>query len=390
MRLAIVSHKVCWKSSDSANEFQTDGGFPLQVKAISELFDETKLLVPFEGVREKVGATPLEGKKLKVQPLSVSKSKGLARKMSFPLWLMKNGRTIWREIKRADAVHTPIPGDIGTIGMAFAILQRKPLFVRHCGNWLVQRTAAEHVWKWLMEYFAGGRNVMFATGGTEKAPSERNSCIKWIFSTSLKRENIERAVVRDFPQDGKLKLIIACRLENRKGVDVVIESLPSILKKYPKASLDVIGGGSLEQKLKERAEKLGLTENIRFHGKVAQSKVIDLMKQAHVFCFPTSASEGFPKVVIEALACGLPVITTRVSVLPRLIGNECGVLLDQPTSENLAGAVEKIFSEEEVFCRMSEKAVGTAKQYSLENWRDFIGENLRRAWNVSSLSSLGQ
>ena len=126
----------------------------------------------------------------------------------------------------------------------------------------------------------------------------------------------------------------------------MIESLPLILKDFPKATLDIVGGGSLEKKLKEQVDNLGSEENVKFHGKVAQSKVIELMKQAHVFCFPTSASEGFPKVVIEALACGLPVITTKVSVLPQLIGNGCGVLLDKPTSENVAEAIRNIFSDD--------------------------------------------
>jgi glycosyltransferase involved in cell wall biosynthesis len=387
MRLAIVSHKLCWKSENSQSGYATDGGFPLQIKAISELFTQTEVLIPCEGSINNNGLSPLVGKNLEVSPLSVPKGIGLKRKFDIPFWLLRNGRIIWGEIRKADAVHAPIPGDVGTIGMLFALLLRKPLFVRHCGNWLVQRTVAEHFWKWSMEYFAGGRNVMFATGGTEESPSTRNSHIKWIFSTSLNRENIERAVVRNYPTNGKIKLITACRLEDRKGVDIVIESLPLILKRFPKVSLDVVGGGSLQNKLKEQAENLGLTKNINFHGKVAQTKVIELMKQAHIFCFPTSASEGFPKVVIEALACGLPVVTTKVSVLPQLIGNNCGVLLNKPTPENVAKGIEEILVDEITYNQFSANAIETAKQYSLENWRDFIGENLRRSWNVSSLSS---
>lgn len=386
MRLAIVSHKLCFDSEDSPSGYKTDGGFPLQVRAISELFTKTTVLVPCEKLENTDGLTSLVGNDLDVSPLSTLSGKDLRRKLNIPLWMIRNGKIIWREIKKADAVHAPIPGDVGTIGMLFAILLRKPLFVRHCGNWLVQRTIAEHFWKWAMEYFAGGRNVMFATGGTAEAPSVKNSHIKWIFSTSLKRENIEKAVVRSYPKNGELKLITACRLEDRKGVDIVIESLYSILQKFPKATLDIVGGGSLEGKLKEQVKKLGLEKSVKFHGKVEQAKVIELMKRSHVFCFPTSASEGFPKVVIEALASGLPVITTKVSVLPQLIGNGCGILLDEPTSENVAKAVQDIFYDENAYIGLSTNAIDTASRYSLENWRDFIGENLRNAWNVSSLA----
>jgi glycosyltransferase involved in cell wall biosynthesis len=387
MRIAIISHKVCWKSPDSPSGYQTDGGFILQVKAISELFDETKVVVPCAETTDNKGVSPLVGHNLQVSPLSSAKLSGLKSKLNFPFWLMRNSKTIWREIRRADAVHAPIPGDVGTVGILFALLQRKPLFVRHCGNWLVQRTAAEQFWKWIMERFAGGRNVMFATGGTDEAPSKRNSSIKWIFSTSLRQDEMENMIARKLPDNGELKLITACRVEDRKGVDIVIESLPLILKKFPNATLDIVGDGSMLGKLKARAKNLNIEKKITFHGKVKHFKVIELMKQADVFCFPTSASEGFPKVVVEALACGLPVITTKVSVLPRLIGNGAGVLLDQPTMENLAGAVKEICSDAEKYNQMSSQAIATAQRYSLENWRDFIGENLRREWKVSSLSA---
>jgi Glycosyl transferases group 1 len=387
MKLAVVSHKLCWSSPQSPENYQTDGGFPLQIKAISELFDETKVIVPCEKITNLEGTTPLIGRNLRIQPLSLPKGEGLRRKLAIPLWLLKNGRIIWREIRSADAVHAPIPGDVGTIGMVFALLLKKPLFVRHCGNWLIPRTAAEHSWKWMMEKFAGGRNVMLATGGNEIAPSENNANIKWIFSTSLSQKEISRAVPREFPETGELKLIIACRQEKEKGAVIVIESLPKILTKFPNATLDVVGDGSFLKELKAQAKNLNLENKITFHGKVKHSRVVELMKQAHVFCFPTSASEGFPKVVLEALACGLPVVTTRVSVLPQLIKKDFGILLDTPNADELAGAVETICADASQYDQMSAAAIAVAQNYSLENWRDFIGENLRQSWRVSSLSS---
>ncbi len=388
MKLAVVSHKVCWSSPEAPGFYRTDGGFPLQIKAISELFDETRVVVPCEVMLDEKGVSPLIGNNLQVSPLSVPKGQNFRRKIDMPFWLLKNGRHIWREIRRADAVHAPIPGDVGTIGMLFALVLRKPLFVRHCGNWLVPRTVAEHFWKWTMERFAGGRNVMLATGGTDNPPSEKNPHVEWIFSTSLRRSQIAAGRPLKLPDDGGLKLLAACRQEEGKGTDIVIKSLPLILKKFPGATLEVVGGGSFINDLEALAERLNVRNKVFFRGKVEQMKVIETMKKAHVFCFPTQASEGFPKVVLEALACGLPVITTKVSVLPQLIGENCGVLLEEPTVENLASAVEIVCADAETYARLSAAAVAKAQLYSLENWRDSIGETLRRSWKVGSLSSL--
>ncbi len=386
MHLAVISHKICRKSGISPSGFATDGGFPRQMEAISELFDSTKIIVPVERSKDENGLSPLVGKNVKIRKLSVPKGAGLRRKLDIPFWLARDGKIIWQEIKRADAVHALIPGDVGTIGLLFALLQRKPLFVRHCGNWLVQRTAAEKFWKWLIEKFAGGRNLMLATGGANRAPSEKNPNVKWIFSTSLREKEIAAAKPRSLTNDGKIKLLIACRQEPRKGTSILIESLPLILENFPNASLDVVGGGSLLDDLKVQAKILGIEQKIIFHGKIEQAKVIELMKRAHVFCFPTSASEGFPKVVLEALACGLPVVTTKVSVLPQLITGENGFLLDEPSPHNLAKAVEKICFDAKQYKKMSERAIETAREYSLENWRDRIGDHLRQTWNVASLS----
>lgn len=71
MRLAIISHKVCWNSTDSPSGYQTDGGFTLQVTAISELFSESKVIVPYEESMRETGVSPLIGHNLQIRPLSV-------------------------------------------------------------------------------------------------------------------------------------------------------------------------------------------------------------------------------------------------------------------------------------------------------------------------------
>jgi glycosyltransferase involved in cell wall biosynthesis len=95
---------------------------------------------------------------------------------------------------------------------------------------------------------------------------------------------------------------------------------------------------------------------------------------------PTTVREGFPKAVLEALACGLPVVTTRVSVLPALIGRGCGVLLDGLEPEAIARAVAACLEDAAAYEAMSAKATETASEYSLERWRDEIGARLERAW----------
>jgi hypothetical protein len=381
VKLLIVSHKPCWRSSASPSGFATDGGFPLQVRVLSQLFDTTTLLVPCAAAGGQSGEIALEGQALAVRPLGVPRGSGLRRKLAMAPWLAASFRTLWREVRRADAVHTPIPGDIGTIGMLLAFALRKPLFVRHCGNWLEPRTAAEHFWRWFMDRTAGGRNVMLATGGTGEPPSQ-NPSVQWIFSTSLSaRELTACAGARKAP-GAACRLIVVCRQEPEKGTAVVIDAVAAIRQRFPLTTLDVVGDGSHLPALRRLVDARGLSDAVLFHGKVDHSGVMRLLQGADLFCYPTRASEGFPKVVLEALACGLPVVTTRVSVLPQLLSKGGGVLLNEATPASLADAVCAILGSPSGYEAMSASAVRTAAGFSLECWADAIASQLEPAWGT--------
>ena len=232
-----------------------------------------------------------------------------------------------------------------------------------------------------MEKFAGGRNLMLATGGAAEPPSRKNPNVRWIFSTSLTLQELESSPRdRTGPVSKEPRLIIVCRQEQAKGTGVLIQSLPRIREKIPGVRLDVLGDGGALEEFKREAGALGLNGAVRFHGKVNHDSVLQLLREADAFCYPTRASEGFPKVVLEAQACGLPVITTRVSVLPELIGRGGGMLLDEATPEAMTRAVCELFSDEVRYREMSACAVTTARQFSLEHWRETIGGWLRLGW----------
>lgn len=381
MKLAVISHKPCWTSSNSASGYATDGGFPYQMCALSELFDETHLVVPCSTTNNLPGEISLHGHNLSVRSLQNPYGSGIWRKVFILPWLVLNGPILFWEILQSDAVHTPIPGDVGTIGMVLCVLMQKRLFVRHCGNWFVQTTVIERFCKWFMERYAGGKRVMLVTGGSSQIPSPSNPAIRWIFATTLSEQELKICKAsRALSTQDSVRLIIVCRQEWDKGTDAVIKSMPIVLSHFPKVSLDVVGDGSALGGLKRLAKDLKVHDQIIFHGRVDHQQVLHLLGRAHLFCYPTSSSDGFPKVVHEALACGLPVITTRVSVLPHLLEAGCGVLINQATPELVADAICNILRNSDKYITMSAHALETAQRYSLEKWRDTIGDMLQSSW----------
>lgn len=380
-RLVVFSHKECWADASSPSGYATDGGFPFQMRAISECFESTTLLLPRPGKRRLENGTPLSGRNLRVAPLTHLGSEGLRRKAIFPFWLLRNLPTIARELGRADAAHCPIPSDIGTLGMVGAYLLGFPLFVRYCGDWTQQKTATERFDRWFLDRVAGDRVAVLATGGATEAPSARNSAISWIFSTSLtERELDAHACVRRAPGDGSARIVLVARQTPEKGAGRVIAALPHLVERFRGATLDVVGDGPALGGFRQQARDLGLADRVTFHGNVGHERVLDLLRAADVFCMPTTVREGFPKAVLEALACGLPVVTTRVSVLPMLVDRGCGVLLADVDPETIARAITHCVEDDDRYTSMSRRAVETAREFSLERWRDTIAARLEVAW----------
>jgi glycosyltransferase involved in cell wall biosynthesis len=278
-------------------------------------------------------------------------------------------------------VHAAVPGDVGTIGMIVALLQRKRLFVRHCGTFGEPVTVSDRLLLWILERIAGGPNVVMATGGAELPPSRRNPNISWIFATTLSRCEIDEAPQSPMWQQGEaLRLVTVGRLTASKNIAGLIGALPAIRAARPGSLLDIVGEGELRPALEAQARALGLAGAITFHGNVSHSEVLRILSRAHLFVFPTRVKEGFPKAVLEALACGLPVVATCVSVIPQLLRDGSGRLLKETTPEAVAQAVLDVTADAGQLKRMKAQARQAAQGYTLEAWGELIRRRLDCAW----------
>ena len=378
MKLLVFSHKECWKSQDSPTEWATDGGFAMHMDYLSKLFESTKVIVPEIGRNEK-GEVYFTNPTVEIIPVQLFFKKGLLNKLFMPFWLLYYLPKFIIEIIKCDAIHAPIPSNIGTVGFLLAHVFNKPLYIRHCGNWFVQRSKAEKFWHWYMEKFAGGKKVFLTTGGSDLAPSVKNKNIKWIFSSSLTLSEIED---RNINWTTPNRLCIVCRQEEGKGAAFVIEALKVLKDKGQIFYFDVVGDGSYLNRLKEIANNLQLNDQVVFHGKLNHLEVLSVLQQNHFFVYPT-ASEGFPKVVLEAMSQGLVTLTTPVSVLGDLINaSQGGILLNERSTDEVVKQLSHLLSGEISLPQMSANAIAYSKQFTLENWANEIGKHLEQSWGV--------
>lgn len=128
-----------------------------------------------------------------------------------------------------------------------------------------------------------------------------------------------------------LAIVSVGRLYARKGLFTLIESIPAVTKRFPKAKFIISGKGQSDEmhKLIVHAEKLGVHENIVFTGYYPDAKLPKLYQAADVFAFSTFY-EHHPFAVLEALSTGLPVVTTTVGGIPETIDSGKNGLLVEP------------------------------------------------------------
>lgn len=151
----------------------------------------------------------------------------------------------------------------------------------------------------------------------------------------LDRERIRR----EFGLTGPT-LVSVGALIPRKGHDLVLQALSDL----PNVTLLIAGEGPERANLERLASQLGLADRVRFLGQVAHEALASLYNAADISVL-ASSSEGWANVLLEAMACGTPVVATNVSGTPEVVrAPEAGALIENRTSAGIATAVRRLFS----------------------------------------------
>jgi glycosyltransferase involved in cell wall biosynthesis len=159
--------------------------------------------------------------------------------------------------------------------------------------------------------------------------------------------------------DGKI-VTFSGRLVERKGIGVLLEAWRKIIQDRKDVLLIILGSGPLEKKLKNQSGLLGIEKNVKFCGFV--NNITNYLAATDIFVFP-SFQEGFPNSVLEAMACGLPVIATGIGGIVDVIKDEENGLLVEPGDVNqLADALKRLLSDNDYASALGEKALNTARE----------------------------
>jgi len=161
--------------------------------------------------------------------------------------------------------------------------------------------------------------------------------------------------------DGTPLLLWVGRLQPWKGVDVALRALREI----PQAYLMIVGDGETRADLERLAQELGLAERVRFLGALPRERLPSIYAAADLLLATSFASETFGIGLVEAQACGLPVVASRFGGFPEVIDEgHTGLLVPPRDPTALAAAVRTLLNDPERRRAMADAAPGWAAQFS--------------------------
>ncbi len=152
------------------------------------------------------------------------------------------------------------------------------------------------------------------------------------------------------------------RLVEKKGFACAIEAVARILPRYPGIRFTIAGDGELRGRLQSLIERLGVGGNIRLIGEQSHEAVIAWLERAHLFLAPSVTAadgdqEGIPNAIKEAMACGLPVVSSTHSGIPELVEHGVsGLLAPERDVEQLAAHLQYLLDHPECWPQMGRAA----------------------------------
>ena len=187
-----------------------------------------------------------------------------------------------------------------------------------------------------------------------------------IYNPLVVVENDQNTVKLPKGAEPDKKWVIAMgRLTYQKGFDILLSAFQKIARKHLDWQLLILGEGELRSELENLREDLGLSDRVLFPGLI--SNPFPLLKHSKLFVL-SSRFEGFGNVLIEAMACGLPVISYDCPSGPREIIRDGvdGILVPNEDKLALASAMDRLMSDSEERQSLAFCAPERAKQFSLE------------------------
>lgn len=383
MKFAIVPHGIFMRDGENYFGNELYGNL---IDRLAPYFEEIIVCAPvFQQVEVQHRSFltyKLRSSNIKFCELPISKGTIDANIAKTVARYIKHSRIMNKQIKTWDWIHIFLPNHLGIISFILAKIYSKPFSIYVAGDW---KEVYPYTYRWrvgmnrmfLPVYLVVNKLIASLIGFIVK-----DSKFTLVHGETLHKryydKNMNIHVYRTEPiinlsqqdfyyrkdtcQDTKIKLLFIGSLIPGKGLIYLLDAVAQLQREKINVHLDIVGIGEQESDLKTKTKVLNIENIVSYKGYIPNgAQLFEIYRNSDIFVLPT-LSEGFPRVLYEAMSQCVPIITTNVGGIPRLmIDGENAILVSPKNSMAIALAVKKIASDQILRQHLIENGFKAAK-----------------------------
>ena len=375
--LCVISHVVHFEFE---NQIFAYGPYAREIEIWADLFDEVIIAAPVRREKPTGFAIPINRRNVSLSPQIETGGNTISAKLlqlfSLPMHIFK----LCRAMKGADAIHVRCPGNLGLLGVILAPLFSKKLIAKYAGQWPdYDGEPSSYRWQKKILRSRWWNSPVTVYGEWPGEPSH----VVPFFTSMMTRQQVEGAVAESSEKnlEAPIRIIFSGRLSREKGVHYLVEAVSILKERGLAVELVIVGNGAEFDTLQKQIATLGIADRVKMVGDIPYEAGLEYFKWGHVLVLP-SKSEGFPKVLAEAMCHGMVCIGTNSGLVPKMLEGR-GIVLDSVGAKSIADAIEEISSDSDRLETMSRAGVEWASQYSIEGLCEALKELMEKSWGVS-------
>jgi len=355
-----------------------------EIDALATIFDEIRHIGCLYQETPPPSALPYQAKNVQLIPVPPTGGNHVRDKFGILAQSPRYLRTIRSQIEWSEAVHVRCPANIPLLAIVLLTFQQESRmrWVKYAGNWRPEklRPLSYTFQRWWLSQRLH-RGVVTVNG---KWPDQPRHIFSFI-NPCLMENDIEQGaqVAERKTLNLPIKLLFVGRVESPKGVDRLLKIARGLSEKSIPYQLDIIGDGPERPNFENWARQQEISNQVQFHGWLPKPTLPRFYQKAHLLVLPTTASEGWPKVLSEAMAFGAVPIAGTVSSIPQILTeNQCGVAIPADQIASYIDTIQKFIIQPSTWENFKRKGLEFSPRFTYQAYLQNVIQMFDSAWGV--------
>ncbi|MGJ3258570.1 MAG: glycosyltransferase family 4 protein [Rhodospirillales bacterium] len=170
---------------------------------------------------------------------------------------------------------------------------------------------------------------------------------------------------RDFNAKQSNSLLAVSDIYVQKNYHTLVKAFAKVRQNHPSMTLNIVGteiDRHYAERVRKLIRKLGIEDNVRFHGYLEMNEIVEMYRTCDIFVFP-SVVETFGNPLLEAMSAGAPIACSKTAAMPEVI-DDAGLLFDPNNADDIAAKIEQLLLDADLRRTLGEKALSRSRQFT--------------------------